>query len=392
MRSIVRDLRRAPALPALALLTCLVTPAALRAQHAEIGVFSAWGTSLGGGRPLYGASMGRGAGIGLRVSGALRTTRAQADPATIGGAVGSSGAGYEASGWTVDMDFTYDARDNALLQPIASALLGFSPSVFVGAGAMGRSDDAGALRAVPVFSYGGGVSRSLIGGLGLTSEARWRAPVRRVDGSLPEGLAPGWEYRAGLALRFGGRRSSSGRGMPRFPIPLPGGGGSGGTMGSARGSAVVDTGEDYLGVPYVYGGSTPRGFDCSGFVQYVFNKHGVRLPRTSRQQAQVGRALPARVSGLQVGDLLLFSTGGARVDHVGIYAGDNRMLHSSSSGGGVGYDELDSSRGRWFVSKLVTARRVTDGRGNSVVDQATLARLLRETVTAFDGPDRAPRR
>ena len=169
--------------------------------------------------------------------------------------------------------------------------------------------------------------------------------------------------------------------LPR--IPMPGGGSSGGRA-TARAAEVIDTGDDYLGTPYVYGGESPRGFDCSGFTQYVFARHGVRLPRTSRQQAQVGQSLPARVSALRPGDLVYFSAGGERIDHVAIYAGDNRILHSSSSGDGVRYDDLETQRGRWFVSKMVSARRVLDGSGRSVIDAASLARVMREAVSAYD--------
>jgi hypothetical protein len=379
-------------LPAVALLAptvalCLASvPSVAHAQYAEFGVFSALNPSLADGLPMFGGSIGGGAGVGIRLSGAMRTSSAATSSLAT-----TDGDGVRPVGWTMDMDLTYDTRNNAMLAPIATALLGFSPSVFAGAGAMGQRDDAGAMRAVPVFSYGGGVSRPLLGGLGMSTEARYRSAVRGADGSLPEGFRSGWEYRAGLSFRFGGPRSSGGGGIvPRLPIPLPGGGGAG-TMGTARGSAVVATGDDYLGTPYVYGGTTPRGFDCSGFVQYVFDRNGVRLPRTSRQQAQVGLALPTRVSALQAGDLMLFRTESSGIDHVAIYAGRNRMLHSSSSGGGVRFDDLGSSRGKWFLSKMVSARRVTDGSGRSLIDEATLAQLLRDGARSFDGPDGAPR-
>ena len=370
--------------PSLALGALLAAaPAVLCAQHAEVGVFTAWNPGIGDGLPMYGGSMGGGAAIGMRMSGAMRIGAATRDVVTTGT------TGDRPYGFVVDMDLVYDTRNSTVLAPVASSLLGFSPSVFAGAGAIALRDDAAGLRAVPTFSYGGGVSRPIIGGLGLTTEARYRALVRGPGGTLPEGFRPGWEARAGLSLRFGGRRSSGGGIMPRRPIPRRGGGGT--TMGTARGSAVVATGDDYLGVPYKYGGTTPRGFDCSGFVQYVFDRHGVQLPRTSRQQAQVGRGLPVSVGALKVGDLMLFATEGSRIDHVAIYAGGNRMLHSSSSGRGVRYDDLTSSRGRWFVGKMVTARRVTDGSGRSLVDEAALARLLGEAVRRFDGPDAAPR-
>lgn len=159
---------------------------------------------------------------------------------------------------------------------------------------------------------------------------------------------------------------------------------------SARaGARAIRTGDEYVGVPYKWGGNTPsEGFDCSGFVKYVFADVGVSLPRTSRQQARVGEWIPADVSVLRQGDLMFFASNGSRIDHVAMYAGNNRILHSSSSGGGVRYDDLDTRRGRWFADHLVTVRRVADDRG-SLVDALALARL---TFDYFDPPDRAPRR
>jgi cell wall-associated NlpC family hydrolase len=93
-------------------------------------------------------------------------------------------------------------------------------------------------------------------------------------------------------------------------------------------------------------------------VQYVFGRHGIDLPRTSRQQASAGRALPLAVASLQPGDLLLFASTGAQVNHVAIYAGGNRILHSSAGAGGVVYDDLSSPRGRWYLARHVASRRV----------------------------------
>jgi cell wall-associated NlpC family hydrolase len=121
---------------------------------------------------------------------------------------------------------------------------------------------------------------------------------------------------------------------------------------------VLATAESYLGKKYVYGGESPTGFDCSGFVQFVFGKHRVELPRTSRQQASAGKALPRTVAALQPGDLMLFSSKGGRVDHVAIYAGDNRILHSSAGAGGVVYDDLSTPRGKWYLARHVSSRRV----------------------------------
>jgi cell wall-associated NlpC family hydrolase len=133
----------------------------------------------------------------------------------------------------------------------------------------------------------------------------------------------------------------------------------GGTRVKASAAKVLATAKRYVGAPYLYGGETPaEGFDCSGFVQYVFGRHKVGLPRTSRLQASAGQALPERVSSLQPGDLMFFSSKGVRVDHVAIYVGNNRMLHSSAGAGGVVYDDLSSPRGKWYLARHVESRRV----------------------------------
>jgi cell wall-associated NlpC family hydrolase len=149
----------------------------------------------------------------------------------------------------------------------------------------------------------------------------------------------------------------------------------------------MTTADRYVGTRYTWGGEKPAtGFDCSGFVQYVFQRNGVSLPRTSRQMSLVGRKLPVRVQSLRRGDLVFFSQRGGRVDHVAIYAGDNRILHSSKSGGGVRYDDLSTARGRWFAERMVGARRViADGR--SLVDALDAALRLAEPL---DLPDDAP--
>jgi cell wall-associated NlpC family hydrolase len=127
---------------------------------------------------------------------------------------------------------------------------------------------------------------------------------------------------------------------------------------SASAARVLATADRYLGTRYRYGGQSPAGFDCSGFVQYVFRRNGVDLPRTSRQQATAGRALAARVDSLKPGDLMLFSSKGVRIDHVAIYVGNNRMLHSSAGAGKVVYDDLTTPRGKWYLARHVASRRV----------------------------------
>jgi cell wall-associated NlpC family hydrolase len=93
-------------------------------------------------------------------------------------------------------------------------------------------------------------------------------------------------------------------------------------------------------------------------VQYVYARNGVHLPRTSRLQAGAGQSLPLDVGSLQPGDLLLFASTGVQVNHVAIYVGDNRILHSTAGGGGVIYDDLTTARGKWYLKRHVASRRV----------------------------------
>lgn len=160
------------------------------------------------------------------------------------------------------------------------------------------------------------------------------------------------------------------------------------SSGRATPARTISTAEHYLGVPYKWGGTSPRtGFDCSGFVQYVFGKEDVRLPRTSRQQARAGAKLPVKWSALSPGDLVMFAEPGERISHVAIYAGKRRIIHSSSSGGGVRYDDLDTPRGHWYAQRIVAARRVVRN-GRSIVD-ALISNLAPDSL---DPPDPAPRR
>ena len=128
---------------------------------------------------------------------------------------------------------------------------------------------------------------------------------------------------------------------------------------SASAARVLATAKRYVGTRYQYGGESPTsGFDCSGFVQYVFGRNGVTLPRTSRLQASAGESVPLGVESLQPGALLLFASTGRGVNHVAVYVGDNRILHSTAGAGRVVYDDLDSPRGKWYLKRHVASRRV----------------------------------
>lgn len=125
-----------------------------------------------------------------------------------------------------------------------------------------------------------------------------------------------------------------------------------GNTGTTLASQIIATAKKYIGVPYLWGGTTPNGFDCSGYVQYVFNIHGIKLPRTSSQQYAAGYAVSK--SNLQPGDLVFFNTSGSGVSHLGIYLGNGQFIHASTSKGVIIADMSIS----YWSSRYIGARRV----------------------------------
>lgn len=96
-----------------------------------------------------------------------------------------------------------------------------------------------------------------------------------------------------------------------------------------RRNKIINTAYKFIGTPYVWGGCSPSGFDCSGFVQYVFDLNGITIPRTT---GEIFKQLPT-TSNLNKGDLLAFDPNlNGIASHVGIYIGQNKFIHSSSSG------------------------------------------------------------
>lgn len=367
-------------------LSYLVVPAGLTAQVAGgVELFGALDNSSPFTRTIGGLSLSVGTPyLGLRGSGGLGVSSLNSQAGV--------GQGTSTTVWATDADLLFGPVNARLGE-------GFMPYAFAGIGMQSSAQPASFTDAIRTWSYGGGLQLALGRMLSVNGEARRRqlaAIATPADSEFVRGL----EYRVGIGLHFGGGRQRSSvysrrtpDRPPRGPRPTASTGSSRTTWPvsttSARGAArrVVPAAERYIGTRYVYGGDSPRtGFDCSGFVQYVYGQQGVTLPRTSRQMAGSGVAVDPSRRSLVVGDLMLFSQGG-RISHVAIYAGNGRFIHSSSSGNGVRYDDLDTRRGKWFATHLVAARRVA-GDGRILVTAFTGGSLI--AFDHLDPPDSAP--
>ena len=121
------------------------------------------------------------------------------------------------------------------------------------------------------------------------------------------------------------------------------------TTASASASSVVSYAKQYLGCKYIYGGTSPSGFDCSGFTQYVYKHFGVNLNRTAAAQYSNGQS----VTNLQAGDLVMFGKSG--INHVGIYIGGNTFIHAANPSKGVRTDSMSTG---YYKTNYVGARRI----------------------------------
>ena len=121
------------------------------------------------------------------------------------------------------------------------------------------------------------------------------------------------------------------------------------TSTSQSGNSVVSYAKQFLGCKYVYGGTTPSGFDCSGFTQYVYKHFGINLNRTAAAQYSNGQS----VTSLQTGDLVMFGKSG--INHVGIYIGGNTFIHSANPSQGVRTDSMSTG---YYKTNYVGARRI----------------------------------
>jgi cell wall-associated NlpC family hydrolase len=117
-------------------------------------------------------------------------------------------------------------------------------------------------------------------------------------------------------------------------------------------ASLVETARGYLGVPYLFGGTSEQGFDCSGLALAVYRLNGLRLPRHSRAQFEAGS--PVDLEQARAGDLVFFATkGGGRVSHVGLYLGQGAFIHAPRTGQGIRQDDLKEG---YFRKALVGVR------------------------------------
>lgn len=126
------------------------------------------------------------------------------------------------------------------------------------------------------------------------------------------------------------------------------------TEAASIGESIVQYGQKFMGVPYVWGGTTPGGFDCSGFTQYIYeNEADISIPRTTDQQYQMGTSVAKK--DLQPGDLIFYAnTYKKGISHVGVYAGDNMVLNATTSKG-VALVSMDNP---YWGPKYAGAKRV----------------------------------
>lgn len=161
-----------------------------------------------------------------------------------------------------------------------------------------------------------------------------------------------------LALALVSGCASRGPRPRPFPAPVePPAAGAPSEVAPGAGGQIVESALGYLGTPYRNGGTDPGGFDCSGFVQFVFARHGVVLPRSVAEMSRVGAEI--ETGEIRPADLLFFSTTGPGATHVAIALGDGRFVHAPSQRGSV---RVEGFGGSYWPPRFVGARRVISER------------------------------
>ena len=180
--------------------------------------------------------------------------------------------------------------------------------------------------------------------LGMLYNGRWASPARRGIGTPSPITATGYlhkDYIHWWRRRRGGTAEETSYSMESHEIKAD----------------VVNTACEYLGVRYVYGGSSPSGFDCSGFTMYIYQQFGYSLPHSASSQLDYGTSVER--DALQMGDLVFFrdtSITSKAASHVGIYIGGGQFVHASSSR--TGYVKVSSLSESYFDGYYIGARRL----------------------------------
>jgi cell wall-associated NlpC family hydrolase len=292
---------------------------------ASVGAYRDQAISLRSAAGGFGGELGFGDALALRLSGGI-WREADDEP-----------------GWRGDLTLALSPLSLHTSLRNASPM-GASPYVVMGAGLIDSENTFGAYPSASL-SLGAGLSVPVLTpALSVFGEARNRTVLGREDDGR-------WEGRGGIRLAV--RRPSAGREARTSR--------NGSLRPRAAALELTREANRHIGVPYRWGGNTPdSGFDCSGFVRYVYAALGTDLPRVTRDQAQVGRALPLDLRQLVPGDLVFFASDRRTIDHVGIYLGNERMIHAPSTGSHVRIDYITGAAGRWYEDRLVAARRILD--------------------------------
>lgn len=310
-------------------------------------------------------------------------------------------------GWGLGFVHVQDSRDSlrrTLSGGEFSLSLGREGDGLYALGSVGLGVLHGTGSADAFWTVGAGYAVRLFSALNLGLEARYRAEDTRVGGfwqldpadrrgvqvqaRLAFGIGAGGRGMGGVATGGsgepgappsaagptpGGDRAGSGSSppsegtAPRSPLPAPDPYSdalrAGATEEAARLTAsVVESALGAMGSPYQWGGTDANGFDCSGLIQYAYGKFGIVLPRMSRDQARMGRAVDREVGALRPGDVLAFSEAGtaSRVTHVGLYIGEGQFIHSSSTGVKLSSLRAEDGDSRWWHQRWVGARRIVE--------------------------------
>lgn len=220
--------------------------------------------------------------------------------------------------------------------------------------ALGAVSDSGGQRLAALWSTGAGLEWRPFRFFALDAEERYRVSDRGPRGFWRPGTPhKWWSTTIGLSIMLGGtRRHDAAASLGADPVRVA-------VVTAGRAGDVVQTALDVIGTPYQWGGTAQNGFDCSGLIQYAYGRHGIRLPRTSRDQALAGSAIVRDLDSLRAGDILAFAAQpGGGVTHVGLYVGEGKFIHSSSTGVRLSRLARDDPDGKYWIPRWVGARRI----------------------------------